>query len=400
MEDTQAASGAEIQHEAVQSIAFIKAYLEELSSQYPDVESEISYQSTRADIEGLESGLAQIQSMSPAQQQELMSALPGQIQQIASDLNSLADTFSGSSAFLFSTVLAQASEEPSPLEALKQQMVDLANDLQLLGRIFVENGNPIFISSTLMAASDQAQNLMQLFFSDSGQATRMYIVLNDYPQSDAALTTVSETREALRSSIETTSLKGAEVVIGGTSAELSDVRQILDEDFTRIIAVVLVAIFIVLALLLRSLVAPVYLLITVLLSYGTTLGIVSWIFQGILGQDGISFMIPILVFVLLVALGSDYNIFLMSRVKEESQNQNTRLGTRLAAIATGGVITACGIILAGTFGALVITPIRTLMQIGAAVSIGILIDTFIVRALLVPALASLLGRWNWWPKKV
>jgi RND superfamily putative drug exporter len=147
-------------------------------------------------------------------------------------------------------------------------------------------------------------------------------------------------------------------------------------------------------------VAPVYLLITVLLSYGTTLGIVSWIFQGILGQDGISFMIPILVFVLLVALGSDYNIFLMSRVKEESQNQNTRLGTRLAAIATGGVITACGIILAGTFGALVITPIRTLMQIGAAVSIGILIDTFIVRALLVPALASLLGRWNWWPKKV
>ena len=224
-------------------------------------------------------------------------------------------------------------------------------------------------------------------------------MLNSYPQSDGALTAVGDARKAITSSINGTSLRGSEAVIGGTSAELADVRQILDQDFSRVIIVVLAAIFIVLGLLLRSLIAPLYLLMTVLLSYGTTLGIVSWIFQGILGQEGISFLIPIIVFVLLVALGSDYNIFLMSRVREESQTQSTRNGARVAAMATGGVITACGIILAGTFGALVVTPIRTMLQIGAAVSIGVLIDTFIVRALLVPAIASLLGRWNWWPSK-
>jgi RND superfamily putative drug exporter len=238
-----------------------------------------------------------------------------------------------------------------------------------------------------------------MFFSQDLRATKLYIVLGAYPQSDKALTTVVEARKTITLSLVGTTLNKAEAVIGGTSAELSDVRQILDEDFNRVLIVVIVAIFVVLALLLRSLIAPLYLLLTVLLSYGTTLGIVSWIFQSVLGQDGISFMIPIIVFVLLVALGSDYNIFLMSRVREESATQPTRYGARLAAIATGGVITACGIILAGTFGVLVITPIRTLMQIGAAVAIGVLIDTFLVRALLVPAIASLLGRWNWWPTR-
>ena len=110
-------------------------------------------------------------------------------------------------------------------------------------------------------------------------------------------------------------------------------------------------------------------------------------------------MIPIIVFVLLVALGSDYNIFLMSRVREESEKQPTRIGARFAAIAIGGVINACGLILAGTFGVLTFGPVRTMVQIGTAVAIGVFLDTFLVRALLVPAIASLLGRWNWWPSK-
>jgi RND superfamily putative drug exporter len=166
-----------------------------------------------------------------------------------------------------------------------------------------------------------------------------------------------------------------------------------------IMIVVICAIFVVLAVLLKSLIAPLYLLATVLLSYGATLGIVTWIFQGIMGQAGVSFTIPIVLFVLLVALGSDYNIFLMSRVREESETHPTREGARLAAMVTGAVITACGIILAGTFASLTITPIRTLTQLGAAVAIGVFIDTFFVRALLVPAIASLLGKWNWWPSK-
>jgi RND superfamily putative drug exporter len=282
---------------------------------------------------------------------------------------------------------------------LQSELANFITGLHTLSAAFERKGNPAFFAPSLTESSPELKGLQSLFFSENTRATRFYIVLDAYPQSDAALTTVSEVREVLESSLGGTALERSETAIGGTSAELADVHQVLDEDFNRVMLVVIAAIFIVLVLLLRSLIAPVYLLATVLLSYGTTLGIVSWIFQGILGQDGISFMIPVIVFVLLVALGSDYNIFLMSRVREESERLPTRDGVRLAAIATGGVITACGIILAGTFGVLVITPIRTLAQIGAAVAIGVLVDTFLVRAFLVPAIASLLGRWNWWPSR-
>ena len=139
---------------------------------------------------------------------------------------------------------------------------------------------------------------------------------------------------------------------------------------------------------------------TVLLSYGATIGIVTWLFQDILGYNGISYIIPILLFVLLVALGADYNIFLSSRIKEESEKSDPLAGVRVASEKTGAIITACGIILAGTFATMAFAPLQMLFQIGLAVAIGILLDTFIVRAILVPAIATLLGKWNWWPSKI
>jgi RND superfamily putative drug exporter len=227
---------------------------------------------------------------------------------------------------------------------------------------------------------------------------RFYIVLDSFPQSDEAIKSVNGIRQAINASLTQNGLNIEEFALGGTSAEIADINSVLDSDFNIIMIVVIAAVFVVLVLLLRSLVAPVYLLLTVLLSYVSTLGITSWLFQSILGHDGISFLVPIIVFALLVALGSDYNIFLMSRVREESAAHPPHIAARLAVMATGGVITACGIILAGTFSVLALTPIRTAVHIGVAVSIGILLDTFLVRALLVPAIASLLGKWNWWPR--
>jgi RND superfamily putative drug exporter len=334
----------------------INTYLEELAGNFSWVSREPSYQAVISDLQTLKQTIESIKS------------------------NTL------------------ASPNSNPMDALKSQFSFFTNDLNSLSQKFSQNGNPLFLSKTLMSASSQFQNLENIFFSQDKRATQMYIVLDAYPQSDTALTAIEQIRTTIKKSLKGNSLN-LEVVTGGSTAELADVRQVLGADFTRVMVVVLAAIFLVLVFLLRSFIAPFYLLLTVLLSYGTTLGIVSWIFQRILGQDGISFIIPIIVFVLLVALGSDYNIFLISRVREESATRTTRMGTRLAVIATGGVITACGIILSGTFGALLFTPIRTLMQIGAAISIGVLLDTFVVRALLVPAIASLLGRWNWWPVK-
>jgi len=395
----QQMAGTTLTPESVQSVSLLKAYLEELASHYPAVTSEASYQNVYTTVSAIQSALEQIETLPPEQLALAMSALPGYIVQLTSGLEQLAETFHGQEAYLFSEVLARAYPDASPLEALQIQFGSFNSNLQELAASFEANGNPVFLAPSLLASSPELKGLKEMFLSQDGQAARLYIVLDDYPQSDSAMATVVTVREMANSSLAGTYLDGAEVVIGGTSAQLTDVSQVLDEDFKRVMWVVIAAVFIVLVLLLRSIIAPLYLLLTVLLSYGATLGIISWIFQGIMGQDGISFVIPIIVFVLLVALGSDYNMFLMSRVREESATRVTREGARLATIATGGVITACGIILAGTFGVLLATPIRTMMQLGAAVAIGVFIDTFLVRALLVPAIASLLGRWNWWPSR-
>jgi RND superfamily putative drug exporter len=114
-------------------------------------------------------------------------------------------------------------------------------------------------------------------------------------------------------------------------------------------------------------------------------------------EGSLIYMIPLFIFVILVALGADYNIFLMSRIREETHDRSIKDAVSHAVANTGGVITACGIILAGTFATLVISPLRIVLQIGAAIAIGVIMDTFIVRALLVPAIATLVGRWSWWP---
>lgn len=394
------APGGPLPQDEGQSITLIKGYLTELAKQYPEVESEASYRSASTAIDDIESLMTKLPTLSPQQIKAALDKLPQDIQGISTGLSELADIFSNrDDAYLLSEALAGAVDGTDIAGTLQAQFANFNEQLLILGTRFEEKGNPYFISRNLFASFPEAEELLNLFLDENSRATQMYIVLTSYPQSDEALTAVQEVRNVLRSSLGTTALSGAEVAIGGSSAVLSDVRQILDTDFNRVMLVVVAGTFLVLVLLLRSLVAPIYLMMTVLLSYGTTLGIISWIFQGIMGQDGISFMIPIIVFVLLVALGSDYNIFLMSRVREESEMRPTRDGARLAAIATGAVITACGIILAGTFGVLVVSPIRTMMQIGVAVAIGVLIDTFIMRALLVPAIATVLGCWNWWPSK-
>jgi RND superfamily putative drug exporter len=188
-----------------------------------------------------------------------------------------------------------------------------------------------------------------------------------------------------------------DAIVGGATAESADVQTTISNDFQRVAVITLLGILIVLMLLLRSLVAPLFLVLTVLLSYGTTLGLVTLLFQQVLGHPGVNYFVPIIVFVLLVALGSDYNIFLMSRIREESVGAALRDGIATASARTGTVNTSAGIILAGTFGALTLSPLQILFQTGTAVALGVLIDTFLVRSLLIPALTTLFGGRSWWP---
>jgi len=203
--------------------------------------------------------------------------------------------------------------------------------------------------------------------------------------------------EKLRSSLDSV---GPEVLVGGSTAVNFDVRQASERDLRVIIPAILAVVFLVLMLLLRSLVAPVILVAANVLSFAATLGVSAIVFNHVFGFPGSDPATPLYAFVFLVALGIDYSIFLMTRVREESAERGTRPGILVALAVTGGVITSAGIVLAATFSALALIPLVFLVQIAFIVAFGVLLDTTVVRSLLVPAFAYDLGRRIWWPSKL
>ncbi|WP_346959395.1 efflux RND transporter permease subunit [uncultured Arthrobacter sp.] len=189
-------------------------------------------------------------------------------------------------------------------------------------------------------------------------------------------------------------------LVGGVTATALDTNTTAQRDLVTIIPVVLAVILVILMLLLRSVLAPVLLVASVVLSYGAAMGVSAVVFNHILGFPGADATVPLFGFVFLVALGVDYNIFLMSRVREESLKHGTRPGILRGLGVTGGVITSAGVVLAATFAALGVIPIMFLVQLAFIVAFGVLLDTVLVRSLLVPALAYDIGPRIWWPSKL
>jgi RND superfamily putative drug exporter len=190
------------------------------------------------------------------------------------------------------------------------------------------------------------------------------------------------------------------VLVGGQTAISYDIDQSSRRDNRVIIPIVLVLIAIILGLLLRSILAAGLLLVTVVLSFAATLGVCALVFEHVFGFAGTDASFPLFAFVFLVALGIDYNIFLMTRVREESMKIGTRAGVIKGLTVTGGVITSAGIVLAATFGVLGVLPLVFLAELGFAVAFGVLLDTIVVRSLLVPALVRIIGPKIWWPSKL
>ncbi|WP_329006035.1 MMPL family transporter [Kribbella sp. NBC_00709] len=201
----------------------------------------------------------------------------------------------------------------------------------------------------------------------------------------------------LRSSLDSVS---PDILVGGNTAINLDVLDAAQRDLRVIIPTILAVIFVVLMLLLRSLVAAVLLVIANVLSFGATVGVSALMFNHVFKFPGADPGIPLYAFVFLVALGIDYSIFLMTRVREESQEHGTRPGILVGLAVTGGVITSAGVVLAATFSALAVLPILFLVQIAFMVAFGVLLDTTVVRSLLVPSLAHDLGPRVWWPSKL
>jgi RND superfamily putative drug exporter len=214
------------------------------------------------------------------------------------------------------------------------------------------------------------------------------------PDSPAAFSTIDAARTAVHA------IPGADAIVGGNSAIQHDVEQASAHDRTVVIPLILAVVFIVLILLLRALVAPVILMATVVLSFAAALGVSALFFDHVFHFGGADSSFPLFVFVFLVALGIDYNIFLMTRVREEAGRVGPRSGAVTGLAATGGVITSAGAVLAGTFAVLSTLPVTGFIEIGFTVAFGVLLDTLVVRSVLVTALNLDLGRWVWWPGKL
>ncbi|MFE5809790.1 MMPL family transporter [Streptomyces sp. NPDC056491] len=223
---------------------------------------------------------------------------------------------------------------------------------------------------------------------------RIDVVLKDPVDSAAAKETVVRLREAVHP------VPGAQALVGGYTAQAYDTQKTAERDREVIVPVVLAIILVILVALLRSLVMPLLLVATVALNFFATLGVSALVFRHVFGFSGTDSSVPLYGFVFLVALGVDYNIFLMSRVREESLRHGVHEGVTRGLTATGGVITSAGVVLAATFAALAVIPLAFLVQIAFIVAFGVLLDTLVVRSLLVPALVLDIGPAAWWPGRL
>lgn len=235
--------------------------------------------------------------------------------------------------------------------------------------------------------------------SGNGTVAAFETVFTENPYSPEALDRIDPLTEWTREAAVSAGIADAQVLIGGDSAKTADIRSALNTDTKILVVLVLLIVLAVLAVLLRSLLAPLYLVGTLLLSFTATLGITTFLTVTVGGDEGIGNRVAVYVFVFLVALGVDYTIFLMSRYRQELATHVPSEALRIALIRSGGVISSAGLILAATFAVLTTQPIRELFQFGLAMAIGILLDTFVVRPLLVPAIVQLLDDKALWPRK-
>ncbi|OKI40594.1 MMPL family transporter [Micromonospora sp. CB01531] len=231
--------------------------------------------------------------------------------------------------------------------------------------------------------------------SSDPSVARVNLLLNENPVSNKAITLV---RDDLRDAVHKAAPPGTRALVGGTTAIFADINSANNRDLSVILPVAAGLIALILALLLRSLVAPIYLVIAVLLNFAATLGATVYLFQGLQDKPGVTFQLPIILYLFVVAIGTDYNILMIARLREEAREGNEPYEAAAIGVEHAGpTVAAAGLILAGTFGVLMLAPISFLQQMGFAVAIGIVLSAFVMSMFFVPALTALIGHKAWWP---
>jgi putative drug exporter of the RND superfamily len=245
---------------------------------------------------------------------------------------------------------------------------------------------------------NEFKTVADIFMSPDGHATRFLIQTKLNPFTTAAMDQVNSITNAARSAQPNTALSDAKVSMTGMTVSLRDTRDYYNQDTEFIVVATVIIVLLILIALLRAIIAPLYLILSVLVSYASALGIGVIVFQFLLGQE-LHWSCPGLTFILLVAIGADYNLLLISRIRDESP-YGVRSGVIRTVGSTGAVITSAGLIFAASMFGLTLASISTMVQIGFIIGAGILLDTFLVRTITVPAVAALVGRANWWPSRL
>ena len=254
----------------------------------------------------------------------------------------------------------------------------------------------MYVPPQLLTTND-FKNAAKVFISPDGHSARYLVETSFDPFSTQAMNQVQTILDTARGAQPNTSLSDATISMVGTTPMYSTIRSYYQHDLRVIVVLTLAVVFLILVALLRAIVAPLYLIVSVVISYLAALGLGVAFFQFVCHQQ-IYWNVPATAFIVLVAVGADYNLLLITRIREESTN-GIRSGVIRAVRSTGGVITAAGIIFAASMFGMLFGSVSTMVQTGFIIGAGLLIDTFVVRTITVPAMAALIGRANWWPSR-
>lgn len=356
-----------------------------------------------------------------------ITTLSTQLTQTKTPITSVADQLSTTLSTLETTLgTLQTQDIPSKITQLQTGVAQLAAGARELARgvsTLVDNSMQQLAGMATLAAqlqttaretegSDSAtgfylprdafadqrfSDVARQFVSSDGHTVRYAVQTRFDPYSSEAIRLADTIATVANDARPNTTLSDSTVSVAGFPAINADLQRLLNSDFRLLAIATLAIVGLILMILLRSVVAPVYLLGTVILNYTAALGVGVLVFQHLLHTD-IAWPVPLLAFIVLVAVGADYNMLLVSRLREESRH-NIRVGVLRTVTNTGSVITSAGLIFAASMFGLIFGSIGIMTQVGLIIGVGLLIDTFIVRTIVVPAIATLLGSASWWPQK-
>jgi RND superfamily putative drug exporter len=345
------------------------------------------------------------QLASGAQQVANGSAQLGEgVSQLSTGAQRLADGSSRVTSGI-STLASSLSQAPSGLYQASDGAARLGDGLDKVQQFLKDSkaaqrqGDPgFYLPASTVAHDPNLQKAMDAYISPDGHVAKFSVVLTANPYSNRAIAELPQIERAARLALAASPIHEGTIMAAGTTAEQAELNRISSQDFARTVALILTAIFILLVLMLRSILTPMYIIASLAATYFVTMGGLQVLFVNILGKPGLNWVVPFFVFLILVALGVDYSIFLMTRFEEE---QHRGLPARAAIHAAmrnmGGVIFSAAIIMAGTFGSMVVTRVSSLVEIATAVMLGIALYTVVVLAFCVPACASVIGRGHDWP---